>query len=324
MKRKGFKIFDYSKEGKGVAKGSGANFTFAGFFKLLKRKFFDLSKVNLLWLVVNFPLFFGFVGLSGNFDIYYSAPADPMYPILNGVSHFAENPAFMALWGVSGANTEMSYAGPVAKVLYAVTALAILTYGLGNAGLAYVLRNHAREEYVDMPGDFFSTIKKNFGQAMLLGVIDLFVTAVIVYGVIFYRVQATLSFMYSMFFYFSLFLSILWLMMHFYMYTLLVTFKLSTFKILKNSFIFSIVGLKRNIVGTLGIALVVGLNVLIYAYFLPLGGLLPFFITIALASFIGVYSAYPNIKKIMIDPYYKSSDYVKDEPEESSIFKDVG
>lgn len=323
MKRKGFKIFDYSKEGKGVKKGSGANFTFLGFFKLLKRKFFDLSKVNLLWLVVNFPFFFGFVGLSGNFDIYYSAPADPLYPILNGVSHFNQNPAFMALWGVSGANTEMSFAGPVAKVLYAITALSILTFGLGNAGMAYVLRNHAREDYVDMPGDFFSAIKKNFGQALLLGVIDLFISAVIVYGVIFYRMQATISFMYSMFFYFSLFIAIVWVMMRFYMYTLLVTFKLSIFKILKNSFIFSLVGLKRNVVGVIGSAAVIGLNVLIYAYFLPLGGLLPFFITIALASFIGIYAAYPNIKKIMIDPYYKSSDYV-DEPKESSIFKDVG
>jgi uncharacterized membrane protein YesL len=217
----------------------------------------------------------------------------------------------------------MAYAGPVAKVLYALTALAILTFGLGNAGMAYVLRNHAREDYVDMPGDFFVTIKKNFRQALTLGIIDIFISAAIIYGVIFYRIQASVSFAYSMFFYFSLFIAIVWVMMRFYMYTLLVTFKLSIFKILKNSFIFSLVGLKRNIVGIIGTVAVVGLNVIIYAYFLPLGGLLPFFITVALASFIGIYAAYPNIKKIMIDPYYKSSDYIE-ETRESSIFKDVG
>lgn len=322
--KKGFKFVDYSKPGRGVKKGSGANFTFMGFFKLLKRKFFDLSKANLLWIIVNFPLFFAFVALSGNFDIYFSAPADPLYPILHGVGHFTQNPGFMALWGVSGANTEMSYAGPVAIVLYALTALIFLTFGFANTGMAYVMRNHAREEYVDMPADFFITIKKNFWQALLLGILDLVISFVIVFALVFYRTQASVNFAFSMAFYFSIFLAAVWIMMRFYMYPLLVTFKLSTFKIIKNSFIFSLVGLKRNIVGLLGIAVVIGLNLLIYAYWLPLGGLLPFFITVALVSFIGTYAAYPNIKKIMIDPYYKSSDHVDETPKEDSLFKDVG
>ena len=322
--KKGFKIVDYSKPGKGVKKGSGANFTFAGFFKLLKRKFFDLSKVNLLWIVVNFPLFFGFVALSGNFDIQYSCPADPLYPILHGAELFGQNPAFMALWGVSGANTMMSRPGPVALVLYLLTALVILTFGFANTGMAYVLRNHAREEYTDTLSDFFSAIKKNFLQALLLGIIDIALSFVVLFALVFYRTQATVSFLFSMLFYFSIFLAILWAIMHFYMYQLLVTFKLTTFKILKNSFIFALVGLKRNIVGVLGIAVVLAINILLYVYWLPLGGLLPFFITVALVSFIGTYSAYPNIKKIMIDPYYKSGDYPEDEPEEEKIFNDIG
>lgn len=322
--KKGFKIFDYSKPGRGVKKGSSTNFTFLGFFKLLKRKFFDLSKVNLLWLVVNFPLFFGFVALSGNFDIYFSTPADPLYPIVNGVSLISDNPAMTALWGVLGKNVTMSYAGPVAVVLYALTALTLFTFGFANTGMAYVLRNHAREDYVDMPGDFFHAIKKNFGQALILGIIDLLLSALVIYDVIFFRLQASVSFINSMFFYFSIFLAAIWFFMRFYMYQLLVTFKLSIFKILKNSFIFSLLGLKRNIVALLGIAITVAINVLIYVYFLPLGGLLPFFITVALVSFIGIYAAYPNIKKIMIDPYYKSSDFVDTTPKDDTIFKDVG
>lgn len=322
--KKGFKLFDYSKPGRGVKKGSGANFTFLGFFKLTKRKFFDLSKVNLLWFLVNFPLFFGFVALSGNFDIYFSTPADPLYPIVNGVSLISDNPAMTALWGVLGKNVTMSYAGPVAIVLYLLTALSLFTFGFANTGMAYVLRNHAREDYVDMPGDFFSAIKKNFGQALILGIIDLLISALVVYDVIFFRLQAGVSFMNSMFFYFSIFLAAVWFFMRFYMYQLLVTFKLSVFKILKNSFIFSLLGLKRNIVALIGIAVTVGINVLIYVYFLPLGGLLPFFITVSLVSFIGIYAAYPNIKKIMIDPYYKSSDHVDTTPKDDTIFKDVG
>ena len=324
MKKKGFKLVDYSKEGKGVKKGSTSNFTFGGFFKLLKRKFFDLSKVNFLWILVNFPLFFGFIALSGNFDIDFSTPATPLYPILHGVSHFTESPSFMALWGINGFNTTMSYAGPVALVLYGLTLLSVFTFGIANTGLAYVLRNHAREEYVDMPGDFFSAIKKNFGQAMVLGIIDLILTAVVTFALVFYYTNSNVNFIFSMSFFFALFLVAIWTVMHFYMYQLLVTFKLSTFKIIKNSFIFALVGLKRNVVGLIGILVTVAINIAIYIYLLPLGGLLPFFITIALASFIGTYAAYPNIKKIMIDPYYKSSDHIDNTPKDEPLFRDRG
>lgn len=322
--KKGFKLVDYSKEGKGVKKGSGANFTFGGFFKLLKRKFFDLSKVNFLWVLVNFPLFFAFVALSGNFDINFSTPSNPVYPILHGVSHFTESPSFMALWGINGLNTTMSYPGPAAVTLYALSLLSVFTFGIANTGLAYVLRNHAREEYVDMPGDFFSAIKKNFGQAMILGIVDVILSLVITFALVFYYTNSNVNFMFSMSFYFAIFLMLIWIVMHFYMYQLLVTFKLSTFKILKNSFIFALIGLKRNVVGLIGIAVVFTLNVLIYMYFLPLGGLLPFFITVALMSFIGTYSAYPNIKKIMIDPYYKSSDHIYNTPKDEPLFRDRG
>lgn len=321
--KKGFKLFDYSKPGKGVKK-SETDYSLAGFFKLLKRKFFDLSKVNFLWIIINFPLFFGLVGLSGNFSVPFSTPADPLYPIISGVSEFTEGPAISALWGVIGKNTVMEYYGPTAKVLFWLTALAVLTFGFANTGMALVLRNHSREEYVDMPADFFRTIKKNFWQALLLGVADLFFTAALTFAVVFYRTNAGVSFMFSMLYFFSIFVVLIWIVMHFYMYQLLVTFKLSIFKILKNSFIFSLVGIKRNIVALIGIVLTVALNVVIYMYFLPLGGLLPFFLTVALVSFMGTFAAYPNIKKIMIDPYYKSTDYVRETPDEPSLFKDRG
>lgn len=321
--KKGFKLFDYSKPGKGVKKGE-TDYSLAGFFKLLKRKFFDLSKVNFLWIIVNFPLFFGLVGLSGNFSVPFSTPADPLYPIISGVSKFTEGPAISALWGVIGKNVIMEYYGPVAKVLFWLTALAVLTFGFANTGMALVLRNHSREEYVDMPADFFRTIKKNFWQALLLGVVDLFFTAALTFAVVFYRTNAGVSFIFSMLYFFSIFVVLIWIVMHFYMYQLLVTFKLSVFKIMKNSFIFALVGIKRNIVALIGIALTVALNVVIYMYFLPLGGLLPFFLTVALVSFMGTFAAYPNIKKIMIDPYYKSTDYVRETPDEPSLFKDRG
>lgn len=112
------------------------------------------------------------------------------------------------------------------------------------------------------------------------------------------------SFLDGVFFYTCIFLLILYSFMRNYMYILLVTFKLSLFKILKNSFIFAVLGIKRNLVALLGMLVVCFINV--YAFvLLPLVGLtLPLIITTATLSFIGTYAAYPIIKKYMITPYY--------------------
>ena len=97
-------------------------------------------------------------------------------------------------------------------------------------------------------------------------------------------------------------------MMRNYIYLLAVTFKLSLFKILKNSFIFAFVGLKRNLMAFLGILAVCAINYFVFIN-LPIGGaVLPLIISVALCSFIGAYAAYPVIKKYMIAPYYEDEE----------------
>ena len=85
---------------------------------------------------------------------------------------------------------------------------------------------------------------------------------------------------------------------------MLITFDLSIFKMFKNAVLFTILGIKRNLMCLLGTALVIVINLAIYFTFMPLGTVLPFIITVAIANLISVYCAYPVIKKYMIDPYY--------------------
>lgn len=315
---------DYTKPGKGVKKGASQLFTLQNFFPLLKRKFWGLLKANFLWVVVNFPLLVGFFALSGKFHYSYSTPADPLWAILSGVETISgQSPALAALMGTSGIQLTMSYPGPVALVLFGITALAIFTFGPANTGLAYILRGYTKEEYVDMPGDFFSAIKKNFWQSVFLGVFDLLIMVMIMFASVFYLTNYEYSFFFSVGIFICAILAFLYCLSRFYLYPILVTFKLPLRKIFKNALIFSIIGFKRNVAGFFGAALVILINVLVYIYMLPIGGLLPFFITIALTSFITTYAAWPNIKKIMIDPYYKTkpnSDKGEDEP----VFTDRG
>ncbi len=322
MKNNPFLSIDYTKEGKGVKKGSSTPFTFTNFFALLKRKIWELLKVNLLWIILMLPLIFGFYTLSGNLHFSLSTPADYTYPLIAGVEMFEKSSALSALFGGAGIQTSISHPTTLAKVFYAITALAIFTFGPANAGMAYMHRGYTKEEYVDMPSDFFRTIKKNLGQAILVGIFDIIITLMIIFANVFYLTNSAV-FVFQASFFVALILALIYFMARFYVYPLLVTFKLSVWKIFKNAFIFALIGIKRNLVGLVGILAVVFINVLIYIYMLPLGGILPFFITVSLVSFISTYAAWPNIKKIMIDPYYKSQSPETTEADEP-IFKDRG
>ena len=322
--KKNFLSIDYTKPGKGVKKGQSKLFTLGNFFPLLKRKFWGLITTNFLWIMISFPLIFGLVALSGNFDFDYKAPADPLWAILSGVETMGGvDPALCALEGTAGIQLTMSYSGPVAKVLYALTALFFLTFGPSNTGMAYITRGYTKEEYVDMPSDFVVAIKKSFRQSIFLGLFDLIILTLIIFSLVFYATNYAYSFMFSIGLFISPILGIIYLMARPYLYLQLVTFKLPLRKIFKNAFIFSLVGIKRNVVGLLGSAAVIVLNLIIYIYLLPLGGLMPFFITISLTSFITTYAAWPTIKKIMIDPYYSTEE--PDTPEnDEPVFTDRG
>ena len=96
-------------------------------------------------------------------------------------------------------------------------------------------------------------------------------------------------------------MAILYLFARPYAFIMVFTFDLKLTKIIKNAMFFTVLGIKRNLVGLVGIFLFVAVNYLIFMIFMPVGALLPFVITIALCDFVGVYAAYPNIIKYMMD-----------------------
>lgn len=133
--------------------------------------------------------------------------------------------------------------------------------------------------------------------------------------------QKEKSFIDGVFFYACLFLLVIYAFMRNYMYIIALTFKLSVFKILKNSFIFAILGIKRNIAAFFGILVVLFINTYIFVWIPMVGIALPLIITLGTCSFIGAYAAYPVIKKYMITPYY---DDEEEFAEYDRIFTDRG
>ena len=323
MKRKPFLSIDYNKPGKGVKKGQSTLFTFPNFFALLKRKIWELIKVNLLWIVTSFPLLFGFVALSGGFYNNLKTPSDFAFPIVEGMSLFGGNAGLSAVLTAVGIQSNVEVPTTLAKVFFGITALAVFTFGMANTGMAYMHRGYTREEYVDMPSDFFRAIKKNFFQSIIVGFFDLLILAAVSFALTFYLTLSE-EFVFQVSLFICFVLALIYFMARFYLYPLLVTFKLSTWKIFKNAFIFALVGIKRNVVALIFTLLIIAANILIYVFALPIGGILPFFITISLCSFISTYAAWPNIKKIMIDPYYKTDTHTSQKADDEPIFTDRG
>ena len=128
--------------------------------------------------------------------------------------------------------------------------------------------------------------------------------------------------MYNLFFYIILLFSILYFMMRFYIYLIMITFDLPIIKIIKNSLIFSLLGIKRNLMAAIGVFIVAFLNFSLYYLVPSVGMIMPFIWTFSISSFVSAYCAYPIIKRYMIDPYYEDK---KEEPSsDERVFTDRG
>ena len=317
--KKNFNFFSLTKEGKGVKKEDvveNKNFGFINFFTLFGRRFWSLSGINLLYVFVNFPIFF--MIFANNFSVTSSAPANLMYPAVYGLVNCKSSPILQTLFSLYHNEVSLQIPTLTTNIFNGLSYLTILTFGIANAGLAYIMRGYVRQDTVFGLTDFFEAIAKNWKQALPLGAIDILIMYLLMNAFSFWRSQN--QFVDSLMFYFCIFAVIVYFFMRFYMYIIMITFDLSIFKIIKNSFIFAFIGIKRNIVGTLGILFVLLFNFSLISVFPMLGVMLPFIITISLLSFISAYAAYPNIYEIMIKPQEKE----RPEPEVNQVFTDRG
>ena len=278
------------------------------FFVILKRRIYNLIHVNLLILICNFPIFFLLLAVGGNFSDVATTPQSPLFPNTYGALQLAESTPYSAVMlGIFGTQSTVYVNNTTTYILYAIGALVLITFGLVNCGVAYVTRNMTKGESVSVTSEFFSAIKTNWRQGIILGIFDVAFMAITLHNILFFSVGAvTGGFTADMFFFVMLFITFFYLFARMYLYPIAVTFNLSVYKIIKNSFIFSLVGLKRNIVALVAILLILILNYTVFVAFAPLGFILPMFFTLGVIYFIMTYAVWPNIDKIMIKPYYNA------------------
>ncbi len=316
------KLFNLQKEGKGISKANAELAPgFKKFFISYGTNFNKLISVNIIMVLGNFPIFFLICNLAGYFKKSYYIPFSDLFQNIAGIfsAEGSMTPYKMALYAVEGLQNQAYAPTAVTYIFYAIGALTLFTFGIINVGTAYIIRNMVAGEPVFVWTDFKYAVKRNYRQAIPFGIIDILITSLLVFN-IYTLISSTEQFFASMLFWSNVVLFIVYFFMRYYMYVQMVTFKLSIFKMIKNSLIFTLLGFKRNICALLGILL--GILLELVLMFGTGGILVPFAVAAPLAmlfstfAYMKVYAAYPKIKQYMIDPY------LAEHPEEKTKAED--
>jgi len=311
----------YLKEGKGIRKEDvSKKVGLKRFFSIFGDKFWKLLILNVLFFLINVPVFGLFAYLAGVGGEPYHTPVNVLFQPLSGVMLHGENPALQALYGVVGIQTQHSYPTLATNILLWFGLLSFITFGIGTAAITYIQRNYIKGTPVDLTTDFVDSIKRNWKQSILLGILDLVLLFVLLFD-LFNYVYAGQSFLTLVMMYATAFLSILYLLMRPYLYLMCVTFDIKIRKMLKNALIMATNGWKRNVPCGLLALFVLFLNVIVFSFIPSLGVGMFFVFTISVAWFFQIYGAWPVLKKNMIDPFYEETE---EDAQEEVVFRDRG
>ena len=196
------------------------------------------------------------------------------------------------------------------NMVYSLISLPILTNGLAEVGITNVARNIARDKHSFGLSDFFDTIKKNWKQGLIVGIINILLYALLIFDLWFFWTAVKGSFS-TVAVAATLFMLFVLTCMNYYMWTLIITFNFSIKQIFVNSFKFVIINLKMNLFCMLCQILVIG-------FYVGILFLMGTYWTIALSIEIMIlvctypafralliqFCTFPCIKKCIIDPYY--------------------
>ena len=284
---------DYESSGVGISKNAPKKKGIRLFFDIFWRKAWQLAGINFLYFLFFMPLF-----------------------LVISVLQYVHN---------AGAATILSG-------LLIITFL--ITVGPATAGMVKVLRCYLIEKHTFVIRDFFKGFKDNFKRASLVGFVDCLVivsafAAIAVYPALAAQTGSVMLYI-PMIITYSFVIVVI--MMNYYIYLMMVATTLSFKNLIKNSFALVFIAMKRNIITSLFILLIL-LTLLPFLLFAwpMLIMLLPLYPS-AFIAFVVCFRSYPIIQKYVINPYYESIGQInpeltgfEEEVEEiETVFEDMG
>ncbi len=270
----------YSKEGKGVSKYTPEKTRFADFIELVIRKFGKLIELNLMFLL--------------------AAALFALVPTLIGLFFMRKSAFFFQFLLVCG--MILAFSGPAM------------------AGMTYILRNIVQKRTYFMIADFVDNIKENWKQSLAVSLLESVLAVIVTLSLSFYWTQSSSNSIMLIPMVVTGVLAFILILASFYPYLMIVTLDLKLSAILKNCFIFAIVGMKTNLLTLLFAG---GLSFLVI-WFFPVS-LLPMIVFgFSLIVFIVCYNSYQYVEKYCVKPYYDQQKEENGEEEDDEvIFQDT-
>lgn len=291
-----FGLFDYSKPGPGVPKDAPPKSPFIVFFEILQRKFWNLIKMNMMFLIFNIPaLILGmFVMLAFFPNIFPDAATD--------VSALTSDVLLKFI------------------LLTLVMCVPMVTVGPAQAGFTYIMRNYAREEHAFLWSDFKDTALQNMKQSFIISTINFFVTFLMLWSIRAYLILGAGNLLMTAGTAIMVVIFAIFAIMNLYIYPILITFKLSTMQIYKNALIFAVIKFLPNVGILLLDAFIILLTFgMIISFSQIIGIILFMLLTISLIGLLNNFYVYPKLKKYMISRLEDEEEDDDDDDDEEEL-----
>ncbi len=290
-----------AREGKEIKhKTSDEKKGFRLFIELYGRKFWNICQVGIIFLLLSIPTLIVTWFVSGLITSHIGNVLRPyLAHILMSIGAMAEEPGVLLAY-----QTTLDF---IIRIIISLMVAALWGSGPVSAGYTYVLRNYAREEYAWPWSDFWEHTVSNIKQSIVVWIIDVVMLFLLIQAFLFYSTQGgPMGFLK----YVIAFVFLAYTMMHFYIYQLMVTFRLKLKDIFKNAFLLVILSLPWNILALILTFVIHGFMPYLGMTITGLGGSMGYwtiYVLLALLVFQGLtgfiinFVANNTIKKYMLD-----------------------
>ncbi len=250
------------------------NGKFMGLIMLLWRKAWDLTKVNLISFLFYIPFFY--LASMIVFAIFQIDRTSAISNIIYSIE-------------------DLQLADLILRIILGtvLVTIPVVVFGPVAAGSTYLYKSIIKGQPIFIWNDMWAHIKKFFIKGVIITVIDvavLFITSIAlqVYP------QILSGFFQSVVVWIITIFLVLFLMMHFYIYQLLIEYNLSIVKLYRYSFIFSLLRLFPNL---LILIVCMAITLIPFALHILVGNGVLIFLSIAVCGIIINYFSWPAIEK---------------------------
>ena len=214
------------------------------------------------------------------------------------------------LWGLLFVVSTDDIVARVSMHSFIFMIISIIGCPLFTTGFAFVLRNFSRQRHAWIFHDLIKNIKKNIKQSLALFVLDIIMAVMAFSCYVFYgNPELSGGMFFSILSVFYIFIFAVYFMMHYFIYTIMVTFDMKFGEILRNSFLLTIIKLPRNLGITL-LLFIIGYFIFGFGHFF--GAVLSALFFSAFANYIATFNAVSLVDKHLMP--------IEDDEEEDTEF----